>query len=134
MAEDKNYLVEIGSYLKVKLLVPATAERRFMRNNNIGFKVTEQENNLIQQKADRAKTSISAYVRSCALNKPIVVVEGLRELLPELSRIGNNLNQLTIILRQNNIRNPDFNNLKQEYTKFFEKAKEVLEHGNHQNG
>lgn len=102
-----------------------------MRNNYIGFKVTEQENNLIQEKAVKAKASVSAYVRSCALNKPIIVIDGLRELLPELKRIGNNLNQLTTIMWQNKINNPDFKALKQEYVNFFSKAKEVLEHGNH---
>jgi len=105
-----------------------------MRKNYIGFKVTEQENNLIQQKAEKSKTSVSAYVRSCALNKPIIVIDGLRELLPELNRIGNNLNQLTTIMWQNKISNPDFRVLKQEYANFFNKAKEVLEHGNHKNG
>lgn len=105
-----------------------------MRKNYIGFKVTEQENNLIQQKAAKSKTSVSAYVRSCALNKSIIVIDGLRELLPELNRIGNNLNQLTVIMRQNGNYNQNFNDLKQEYTNFFEKAKEVLEHGNNQNG
>ncbi len=105
-----------------------------MRNNYIGFKVTEQENNLIQQKADKAKASVSAYVRSCALNKPIIVIDGLRELLPELNRIGNNLNQLTVIMRQNGYYNQNFKELKQEYVNFFDKAKEVLEHGNNQDG
>ena len=49
-----------------------------MRKNYIGFKVTEQENNLIQQKAAKSKTSVSAYVRSCALNKSIIVIDGMR--------------------------------------------------------
>ena len=34
------------------------------------------------------------YILSCVLEKQIVNTDGIKELLPELKRIGNNLNQI----------------------------------------
>jgi len=65
------------------------------------YRVTEYEDRVIRNKAERAKTSVSAYVRKAALGKDIVIIDGLREMMPELHAIGNNLNQQTVIMRQN---------------------------------
>ena len=34
------------------------------------------------------------YILSCVLEKQIVNTDGIKELIPELKRIGNNLNQI----------------------------------------
>ena len=45
----------------------------------------------------RSKTyySQSEYIRKCVLDKRITVIPGVRDLVVDLKRIGNNLNQLT---------------------------------------
>jgi len=45
----------------------------------------------------RSKTyySQSEYIRKCVLDKKITVIPGIRDLIVDLKRIGNNLNQLT---------------------------------------
>ncbi len=55
------------------------------------------ENELLSLKNKISKTSLtrSDYLRKCSLNKNITVVPGLRDLVIEIKRIGNNLNQLT---------------------------------------
>lgn len=65
------------------------------------YRVSEYEDKVIRGKAKNAKASVSAYVRKAALQKDIVVIDGLREMLPQLHAIGNNLNQQTVIMRQN---------------------------------
>ena len=37
----------------------------------------------------------SEYIRKCVLDKKITVIPGIRDLIVDLKRIGNNLNQLT---------------------------------------
>jgi len=37
----------------------------------------------------------SEYIRKCVLDKKITVIPGVRDLIVDLKRIGNNLNQLT---------------------------------------
>lgn len=79
------------------------------------YRVSEYEDRVIRNKAKRAKTSVSAYVRKAALEKDIVVIDGLREMLPQLHAIGNNLNQQTVIMRQNNGNAPSVEQMKNSF-------------------
>lgn len=98
-----------------------------MKNEYIGFKVSEFDNERIRAKAMKSKLTLSAYVRTSALEKEIKVIDGLRELLPELNAIGNNLNQLTVILRKRYIENPNLEAIKTEFVRFVERASDILD-------
>lgn len=69
----------------------------------IGFRVTEAEYNKIEKKARKAKMNISQYVSLSALDRDIVVFEDLKELIHQLSKVGNNLNQLTMLVHQGRV-------------------------------
>lgn len=98
-----------------------------MKKEYIGFKVSEFDNERIRVKAMKSKLSLSAYVRTSALEKDIKVIDGLRELLPELNAIGNNLNQLTVILRKRYIEDPNLETIKTEFVRLVEQASDVLD-------
>ena len=98
-----------------------------MRKDFIGFKVTEQENERIRRKAELAKVNLSTYVRTSALEKEIKVIDGLREMIPELNAIGNNLNQLTVMVHLGHIHNPNLEVIKEQFTKFVKLAESALE-------
>lgn len=98
-----------------------------LRKDYIGFKVSEHENEIIRNKAEKAKANLSAYVRSASMNKEIVVIDGLREMIPELNSIGNNLNQTTVLLKMGNIKNPSFDVIKERFCKLMDKAEAALE-------
>ena len=59
------------------------------------FRATEEEKSIIMKKVDASDLSISEYLRRCALDKPIIVMEGVDQIAYELRAIGNNLNQIT---------------------------------------
>ena len=65
------------------------------KDKNYAFRVSEKDLEAIKQKANKAKLTVTDYITNCALNKKINVVNGLPEVVTELKRIGNNLNQLT---------------------------------------
>ena len=65
------------------------------RNKSIPIRVTEKELEAIDEAAKKAKKNRTEYLISAALGKEITVIEDLREMLVQLKRIGNNLNQLT---------------------------------------
>lgn len=67
------------------------------REKQIKFRVTEEELQLIKKNIETSKMNQTEFFISCAGNKEIVVVEGLKELAFEVNKIGNNLNQLTKI-------------------------------------
>ena len=59
------------------------------------FRATEEEKDRIMKKVDTSDLSISEYLRRCALDKPVIVMEGVDQIAYELRAIGNNLNQIT---------------------------------------
>ena len=63
----------------------------------IKITVTKRERELIKSKAKKGNLTVSAFVRKAALDMPVIVLDGFKELVLELSRIGNNLNQLTVL-------------------------------------
>ena len=61
----------------------------------ISTRVTPEQREIIEEKAYSSYRTPSMYLRDCALDKKIVVINGVDELTTELRKIGNNLNQLT---------------------------------------
>ncbi|MDE4063242.1 plasmid mobilization protein [Phaeobacter gallaeciensis] len=66
------------------------------RTAQVTFWVTPAERDRISANAERAGVSMSAYIRSLALGKPLRQKPGAMagELIRQLTRVGNNLNQL----------------------------------------
>ena len=64
------------------------------RSEILRFRVTPAERERIENKAYSSYRIVSKYLRDCALEKEIFVVEGVDSLAQELRRIGTNLNQI----------------------------------------
>ena len=61
----------------------------------LSCRVTPEQRKIIEEKAFASYRTPSMYLRDCALDKKIVVINGVDEFASELRKIGNNLNQLT---------------------------------------
>lgn len=61
--------------------------------------------------------NFTEFVTRSALNKKIIVVDGLPEILKEVKAIGRNLNQLTTLCNMGKIICPDLSELKSQYSK-----------------
>ena len=61
------------------------------------FRLSERDFLAIQNRAERARLSMTAFITDAALGRPIVVIDGLNHFLSELKAIGRNLNQLTVL-------------------------------------
>ena len=85
------------------------------RNVNINFRVSSLEKDMVENKAAKSKTSVSAFARKAVLGKDIIVIDGLREVMPELHAIGNNLNQQTVIMHQRGNYSPDLAVMKNSF-------------------
>ena len=73
-----------------------------MRNKSkqINFRVSEKDYIKILKRIEKTKTNITGYFLTLALDGKIIVVEGLSEMITELNKIGNNLNQITRLFHQ----------------------------------
>jgi hypothetical protein len=69
----------------------------------------------IRRNAAKSKMNVSKYVRTAAMGKQIILVEGLDRYISELNRIGNNLNQATVIMRTRQVQNPNFEHIKSDF-------------------
>jgi Bacterial mobilisation protein (MobC) len=64
------------------------------RPKQLSFRVSEEEYQQLQEKISESGKNQQEYILSCVLEKQIVNTDGIKELIPELKRIGNNLNKI----------------------------------------
>ena len=75
-----------------------------MKNTDLHIRLSFEDMQTIRRKAHDAKMNISQYVLSAALDKPIVIIDGVREFNKELRRIGVNLNQIAVLCNMGKIK------------------------------
>ena len=64
------------------------------RPKQIVIRVNEQEEAAIKKKVLQSGLSQQKFLISAAINSPIINTDGIIKAMPELKRIGNNLNQI----------------------------------------
>jgi len=72
---------------------PRRPERK--RKHHISCYLDDKEYIAYRDKRSKTYYNQSEYIRKCVLDKKITVIPGIRDLIINLKRIGNNLNQLT---------------------------------------
>lgn len=65
-----------------------------VKSKILKFRVTPEEKEIIDNKALSSYRLVSCYLRDCALDKQITVINGAEKIADELRRIGNNVNQI----------------------------------------
>ena len=85
----------------------------------ITIRVNENEKKKLIEKSKIAKLSLSEYLIEQGLDKDIVIVDGLNEVVTELRRIGNNINQLTHLANSRVIYTVDLSEIKEELGKIW---------------
>ena len=73
------------------------------KEKRITLRVTPEQYEIIQAKAETAHMSTGAYVRATALRHRVVVIDGLKEFTHELKGIGRNI-KLVVLANMGKIR------------------------------
>ena len=68
-----------------------------MKSERFNIRMTTQEKASIISRAKRAGRTTSEFMIDTALNRKIIVIDSLPEMVRELKALGRNLNQLTIL-------------------------------------
>ena len=79
------------------------------------FRLSESDFLRIQNKADKAKLSMSAFILTNALDKKIIVINGLENFISELKAIGKNINQLTTLCNMGKIQALELAEIKRQF-------------------
>lgn len=97
------------------------------KKRRLSIKLTQEDYDTIHHKAKQAKKNITDYVLSCCLGKQIVVIPDMAEVLKHLRKIGNNLNQLTMLCNMGRVSATNLNETTQELATISELLREILE-------
>ncbi len=89
-------------------------EKKQNKNKHFNFRVNEKEYNKIKSKIEKSELNTSEYLLKTAMNKEIIVIDGLEEIIMQLRKIGNNINQLTKLCNQGRITNINLEDVKKE--------------------
>lgn len=87
----------------------------------------ENDYNAIKQKADKANLNFTEFVTRSALDKSIVVIDGLGDVLKEQKAIGRNLNQLTTLCNMGKIDCPDLSKIINQYSAVYDRLNDITE-------
>lgn len=98
------------------------------REKQIKFYVNEKEYDQIKKKVEKSKLKQQEYLIKSALNKKIIVIDGLKEILLELSREGNNLNQ--IAKKINEGEQKDIKEMKNKLNDLWDLIEKILKESN----
>ena len=83
---------------------PLFMEEQCMKKEEfIRIRVAGWQKKYISLQAEKAHKSLSQYVRDAAMDKDVTVIDGVDDLIRELRRQGNNLNQLVVMARQGHV-------------------------------
>lgn len=98
------------------------------RDKQIKFYVNEKEYEQIKRKVEKSKLKQQEYLIKSALNKKIIVIDGLKEIFLELSREGNNLNQ--IAKKINEGEQKDIKEMKNKLNNLWDLIEKILKESN----
>ena len=82
--------------------------------------MTPEQREMIEEKAFSSYRTPSMYLRDCALDKKIVVINNVDELASELRKIGNNLNQLTRAVNSGYVYEVDLRETREEVARIWQ--------------
>lgn len=89
-------------------------EKKQNKNRHFNFRVNEKEYNKIKSKIEKSKLNTSEYLLKSAMDKEIIVINGLEEIIIQLRKIGNNINQLTKLCNQGRLTSINLEDVKKE--------------------
>ena len=85
------------------------------RNRTIAIRCTEEEYQRIHNKAKQYGLKLNDFVIRSALDKKIVVAEGINEIVKQQKAIGRNLNQIATLANMNRLTAVNFQLLLNEH-------------------
>ena len=96
------------------------------RNRTIAIRCTEEEYQCIHDKAEQYGLKLNDFVIRSALNKKIIVAEGINEIVKQQKAIGRNLNQIATLANMDRLTAVNFQPLLDEHIRVTESIGQIL--------
>ena len=85
----------------------------------ITIRVTKQEKESLIKKSQKVEMTLSEYLIEQGLERDIIIIEDVRNLVHELRKIGNNINKLTHLANSGVIRTVYLDGFKEDMKKIW---------------
>ena len=95
------------------------------KDNVITLRVTKQEKERLIKKSQKAEMTWSEYLIEPGLERDIVIIEDVKNLVYELRKIGNNINQLTYLANSGAIRTVYLDGFKEDMKKIWTNLNDI---------
>lgn len=97
------------------------------KDKKINIRLTDQEKNLIEKKANKCNMTITKFILSSCLKDKIVIKNRLDKIDVELRGIGNNINQLTRPANEGVITTIDLRELRMDVINIWQLLKQLAQ-------
>ena len=120
--------VQVSDAVK-KVKLNSTEREVHAKTNNktkmVAMRFRESDYETNKKKADKAKMNFTEFVTRSALDKPIIIIDGLDKVLKEQKAIGRNLNQLTMLCNMGKIVCPDLSEMIDRYSAAYDRLNDI---------
>ena len=99
------------------------------KDKQFSIRISSQDLEIIRRKAAQAHMTQSDYVTACCLEKRIVILDGLKEVLRQQKATCNNLNQLAVLANMGKVQFASLDSAAQEFAKINTALRELQEGG-----
>lgn len=97
------------------------------KKRRLSVKLTQEDWDSIHRKAEQSGKNLTDYVTTCCLDKEIVVINDLAEVLREQRGISGNLNQLAMLAHRGRITTVGLTETLSVLREISDRLKEILE-------
>jgi hypothetical protein len=98
------------------------------RPKQIVIRMSEKEFNIVKSKVEKSGLKQQDYLIKSVTGKDVINTDGLKELTPELKRIGSNINQIAKSCNQGNQATIDeIQNIKEELGEVWQLLKQLAQ-------
>lgn len=95
------------------------------RPKQVILRMTEEEYELLKRKVEKSGMKQQEYMLKAVLDKPITNTNGIKMLMPELKRIGINLNQVAHYMNMG-FKHPQLERNQKELSEIWQQLKQCL--------
>lgn len=98
-----------------------------MKSERFNIRITTQEKAAIIGRAKRAGRTTSEFMIDTALNRKIIVIDSLPEMVRELKALGRNLNQLMILCNMGKVQAVQLNEFEETLADIHSELRKLTE-------
>ena len=97
-----------------------------MKNRRITLRVSDADWQKLHDKATASRMTLTDYLTACGLQKEIVIIDGLEEVIRQQKGVGRNLNQLTTLANMGKVKTVYLQGLTDAYAQVSSLLSEIL--------